>query len=280
MLKRPFARLGDLPVVGQGTWNLELDDRATAVRALHRGLALGLTHLDTAELYGHGRVEELLGEALAGRRDEVFLVSKVMPDHATYAGTRKSCEQSLRRLRTDRLDVYLLHWPGAHPLDETVRAFESLVKEGKIRAWGVSNFDLDDLEALAQLTPLERVACNQVLYHLGARDIELTVLPWCLDRGIPIVAYSPFGAGEFPEPGNAGRRVLDAIARRHGATARQVALNFLTRRAHTFTIPKAARRAHVEDNAESLRFVLTAQDLAELEEAFPRPAAPGRLPVI
>ncbi len=280
MKTRPFAKLGRVPLVGQGTWQVEQGDRAATVAALRRGLELGLAHVDTAELYGAGLAEEVVAEAIAGRRDEVFLVSKVMPDHATYAGTRKSCEQSIRRLKTDRLDVYLLHWPGSHPLAETVRAFESLVQEGKIRAWGVSNFDLEELEELMTLTTPDRVACNQVLYHLGARDIERSVLPWCVSKGIPIVGYSPFGAGDFPEPRTKGGRALDAIAKRHGATARQVALNFLVRLEGTFTIPKAAKVRHVEDNAGALKFELTTLDLAQLDAAFPAPAKAGPLPVI
>ncbi|HEX8822746.1 MAG TPA: aldo/keto reductase [Archangium sp.] len=280
MEQRVFGSLGAVPVLGQGTWQMEEDDQASAVRALQVGLELGMTHVDTAELYGYGEVEELVGEALAGRRDEVFLVSKVMPNNATYEGTLKACEQSLKRLRTDRLDCYLLHWPGPHPLEETVRAFERLRSDGKIRAWGVSNFDVDDLEEVLAIAGPGRLACNQVLYHLRERHIEHRVLPWCERHGVAVVGYSPYGSGDFPEPGSPDGRVLAEVARAHGATPRQVALRFLTRRHSVFAIPKASLEAHTRDNAAAERLRLTQEDLARLEEAFPPGPVRRQLPVV
>jgi diketogulonate reductase-like aldo/keto reductase len=259
-----------VPVFGQGTWQMEDDDRAGAVRALQRGLELGLTHVDTAELYGHGEVESLVGEALSGgRRERVFLVSKVLPSNASYAGTLKACERSLKALRTDRLDCYLLHWRGPHPLEETVRAFEKLVKDGKVRSWGVSNFDVEDLEEALALAGPGRLACNQVLYHLEERTIEKRVLPWCEANGVALVGYSPFGSGQFPAPSSRGGRVLAEVAKAHGASARQVALAFLTRRPSLLAIPKAARAAHVEDNAKAAALHLTPEEVARLDAAFP-----------
>jgi diketogulonate reductase-like aldo/keto reductase len=281
MEKRVFGNTGvAVPVLGQGTWQLEGDDRASALRALQVGLDLGMTHVDTAELYGYGEVEELVAEALAGRRDEVFLVSKVMPNNATYAGTLRACERSLKRLKTDRLDCYLLHWPGAHPLAETLRAFERLREDGKIRAWGVSNFDVDDLEEVLALAGPGRLTCNQVLYHLRERHIEHRVLPWCERHGVAVVGYSPFGSGDFPEPGSADGRVLAEVARAHGVTPRQVALRFLTRRSPLFAIPKASHEAHTRDNAAADGLRLTREDLARLEAAFTPGPVQRELPVV
>lgn len=280
MQRRPFgpARV-PLPVLGQGTWNLELDDRSSAIAALRRGLDLGLTHVDTAELYGGGAVETLLGEALSGRRDEVYLVSKVLPSNASRAGTLRACEASLRRLKTDRLDLYLLHWPGRHPLAETVAAFEQLAESGKIRAWGVSNFDVDDLDALRAVSDEAHITCNQVLYHLEERAIEHAVIPWCEARGVSVVAYSPFGSGQFPAARSRGGRVLADVAARHGVTPRAVALAFLVRRPTVFAIPKAGDVRHVEDNARAGDLALTDDDLRRLDEAFPA-GAPRSLPMI
>src|SRR5690242_14421812 len=180
MERHRFGSTGrDVPVIGHGTWNIEVDDRAAAVAALRRGIDLGMIHIDTAEMYGSGAAEEIIGEAIAGRRDEVFLVSKVLPQNASRRGTVTACERSLARLGTDRLDVYLLHWRGGHPLEETIAAFEQLVEDGKIRAWGVSNFDVADLDEALQIAGPGRIACNQVLYHLQERAIEHGVLPWC-----------------------------------------------------------------------------------------------------
>ena len=263
-----------VPVLGQGTWEIERADRAEAVRALRRGVDLGMTHIDTAEMYGSGRAEEIVGEAIRGMRERVFLVSKVLPSNSSYDGTIKACERSLKRLGTEFLDVYLLHWRGGAPLADTFRAFEKLCDDGKIRRWGVSNFDADDLEEAVRIAGKGKIACNQVLYHLGERAIEHSVLPWCEKHGIPVVAYSPFGSGRFPSG-----RALDEVAERIGATPRQVALQFLIHRESVFTIPKAARVAHVEENAGAAAIDLSKEDVARLEAAFPR-GAPRGLPMI
>ncbi len=249
---------------------MERDDRAEAIAALRRGLDLGLTHIDTAELYGSGEVEELVGEAIAGRRDEVFLVSKVVPEHATYEGTLRACDKSLRRLRTDRLDCYLLHWPGTHALVDTIRAFEQLRRDGKVRSWGLSNFDVADLDAALEIAGPGRIACNQVLYHLNERGAERAVLPWCQTHGVALVAYSPFGAGRFPSSRTAPGHVLSEVAKARGATPHQIALAFLLRHPSVFTIPKAARIAHVEELVGASDVVLTSDDVHKLESAFPR----------
>src|SRR5690242_19136372 len=196
----------NLPVIGQGTWYIDEADHALAIAALRRGLDLGMSHIDTAEMYGDGAAELLVGKAIAGRRDEVFLVSKVMPQHATYAGTQEACERSLDRLGTDRLDCYLLHWRGAHPLEDTVAAFDVLLQAGKILSWGVSNFDVQDLEDLQASAGAGNCACNQVLFHLRERAIEHAVLPWCERHRIAVTAYSPFGHGDFPGPETAEGR--------------------------------------------------------------------------
>jgi diketogulonate reductase-like aldo/keto reductase len=256
-------------VIGEGTWYFERAPRAQAVAAVRRGLDLGVTHIDTAEMYGAGRAEEIVGEALAGRRGEAFLVSKVLPSNASRKGTIAACEASLRRLKTDYLDCYLLHWPGSYPLEETVAAFEALQTAGKIKAWGVSNFDVDDLEALLAVADAKDIACNQVLYHLKERAIEHEVLPWCEQHGVAVVAYSPFGHDDFPEPGSSQGKVLAEIAGAHEATPRQVALAFLTRRERLFAIPKAADAAHVEENAGAGDLVLSAAETARMEKAFP-----------
>jgi diketogulonate reductase-like aldo/keto reductase len=277
--QRPFGpHAASIPIIGQGTWYIAHGDRPAAIAALRRGLDLGLTHIDTAEMYDGA--EELVGEAIAGRRDEVFLVSKVVPEHASRRGTIAACEASLRRLRTDHLDAYLLHWPGRHPLEETFAAFEQLQAAGKIRAWGVSNFDTDDLdEALAVAGP-GKIACNQVLYHLGERAIEHAVLPWCAAHDVALVAYSPFGHGDFPDPRSQGGRVLAEIAAAHGATPRQVALRFLTRAPGTFAIPKSGDPAHTAENAGAGAFTLTTAELARIDAAFPRGPKPRHLPML
>ncbi|MEJ7599510.1 MAG: aldo/keto reductase [Kofleriaceae bacterium] len=272
MRRRPFGTLGLVPVVGIGTWNMERDDPRQAVAAIRRAVELGLTHVDTAEMYGDGRCEELVAEAIAGQRDRVFLVSKVLPSHAGYADAQRACEASLRRLGTDHLDVYLLHWRGDVPLAETFRAFEALRDAGKIRAFGVSNFDHEDLAEAEAIVP-GKLACNQVLYHLGDRTIEHRVLPWCEQHGVPIVAYSPLGSRRgFPRS-----PALDAIAKRLGATPRQLALAFLTRLPGSFAIPKTAQPAHVEELAVDVE--LDDAVIAELDAAFPLAAWRG-LPML
>jgi diketogulonate reductase-like aldo/keto reductase len=258
-----------VPVLGLGTWQMEGDDRAACVRALRRGLDLGMTHIDTAELYGSGKVEEIVREAIEGRRDEVFLVSKVMPSNASRRGVIQACDRSLRRLGTDRLDCYLLHWPGSHPLEDTIASFEDLVHAGKIKTWGVSNFDEEELAQALAIAGPARIACNQVLYHLGERAIEHGVIPWCEEHDVAVVAYSPFGAGHFPSASSKGGRVLAKVAEAAGMSARQVALAFLTRRPSLFAIPKASREAHVAENAGAGDLVLSAEHVRDLEAAFP-----------
>ncbi len=270
---RPFGPLGPLgrrvPVIGLGTWRMEADDRDAAIVAVRRGIEAGLAHIDTAEIYGKGAVEELLGEALAGYRSDVFLASKIHPDHATYAGTLLACEKSLRRLRTDRLDLYMLHWRGTQPLEETFRAFEELKKEGKILAWGLSNFDVADIERVIELVGEGVVACNQVLYNLTERDAEHIVQPVCERHKIAFVGYSPLGSGQFPEPGTWRGDVLAGIATSHGVSARAVALAFLARREGAFVIPKSSRQEHVEDLARAGNLVLTPVEVETIAAAFP-----------
>ena len=269
MQHRPFGSTKrEVAVIGQGTWYIEQADSKTAIGALRRGLDLGMTHIDTAEMYGSGAAETLVGEAIAGRRQEVFLVSKVLPHNASRDGTIAACERSLKRLRTDRLDCYLLHWRGSHPLEDTVAAFEQLSADGKILSWGVSNFDVNDLDEVREIAGAGRLACNQVLYHLCERAIEHAVIPWCEENGVAVVAYSPFGhVGGFPEPHSTGARVLKAIAERHNATPRQVALRFLTRRASLFAIPKAANPKHAEENAGAGALHLSAAEFARIDAA-------------
>jgi len=281
MTRHRFGSVGpQLASIGQGSWYIEQGDRREAVAAFRRGLDLGLSHIDTAEMYGDGRSEEIIGEAIAGRRDEVFLVSKVLPHNASHAGTRTACERSLRKLKTDRLDCYLLHWRGSYPLEETFAAFEALRSEGKILSWGVSNFDVDDLDEALSVAGTGAIVCNQVLYHLRERGIEHAVIPWCERYGVAVTAYSPFGHEDFPDSGSAGGRLLAEIAAAHGASMRQVALAFLTRRASVFAIPKAARVAHVEDNAGALGLRLSDAEIARIDAAFPRGPKPRSLPML
>jgi diketogulonate reductase-like aldo/keto reductase len=267
--------------VGQGSWTLEEAAAGSAVAALRRGLDLGLTHIDTAEMYGSGAAESLIGKALEGRRDEVFLVSKVLPGNASKRGTLEACERSLARLRTDRLDCYLLHWRGAYRLEETIAAFDILVRGGKILSWGVSNFDVADLEEVTALAGAGHPACNQVLYHLEERAIEHAVLPWCQAHGVAVVAYTPFGqsAAAFDASTTHGR-VLHEIAASHQATPRQVALRFLLRYPETFVIPKASSLAHVADNAGAAALQLSESELAKIDAAFPRGRRRRGLPMI
>lgn len=280
-MTRAFGKGGPaVSRIGQGTWNIERAPRNEAVTALQRGLDLGLTHIDSAEMYGDGRAEEITGEAIARRRDEVFLVSKVLPHNASKGGTRKACEQSLRRLRTDRLDRYLLHWRGSYSLAETFAAFEELRAEGKILSWGVSNFDVADLDEALRIAGPGRIACNQVLYHLRERAIEHAVVPWCERNGVAVTAYSPFGQDDFPEAGSSQGKVLAEIATAYGASPRQVALAFLTRNPCVFAVPKAAKASHVQDNAGALKLELGDADIAKLDAAFPRGPKPRGLPML
>jgi diketogulonate reductase-like aldo/keto reductase len=205
----------NVSVIGQGTWYIDRGDRGAAIAALRRGIELGMTHLDTAEMYGDA--ELVIAEAIAGKRDELFLVSKVLPSNASRKGTIAACERSLKRLNTDRLDCYLLHWRGSHPLADTVAAFEELMRAGKIRSYGVSNFDVDDLDEMLEVAGEGKIACNQVLYHLKERAIEHAVIPWCARHNVAVVAYSPFGHNDFPSPKTRAGEVLQKIADHHRA---------------------------------------------------------------
>lgn len=279
MKQKPFGQTGQqTSVIGQGTWYIDQGDRKSAVTALRCGLDLGMTHIDTAEMYGDA--ELVVAEAIDGRRDEVFLVSKVLPSNASRKGTIQACDRSLKRLKTDRLDCYLLHWRGSYPLEDTVAAFEELVSAGKIGSWGVSNFDAGDLAELADLAGEGRIVCNQVLYHLNERAIEHSVIPWCEAHGVAVVAYSPFGHNDFPAPQSAGGKVLQQIAARYNATPRQVALSFLTRQPSMFAIPKASSSSHAAENAGAGSVTLTESDIAALDKAFPLGREPRSLPML
>ena len=279
MRQQKFGQSGpQVAVIGQGTWYIDRGDRKTAVAALRRGIDLGMTHVDTAEMYGDA--ELVVAEAIAGRRDEIFLVSKVLPSNAARRGTITACERSLSRLKTDRLDCYLLHWRGSYPLSETVAAFEQLVSEGKIRSWGVSNFDADDLDEMLEVAGDGKIACNQVLYHLQERAIEHAVIPWCKRHGTVVVAYSPFGHNDFPSPRSQAGEVLQQVAAAHTASPRQVALAFLTRDPLVFAIPKASTPEHAAENAAAGDLVLTKDEIAMLDKAFPRGPKPRSLPML
>jgi diketogulonate reductase-like aldo/keto reductase len=276
---RPFGPTRrEVPVIGQGTWYIDKGDPATAIAALRLGIELGMTHIDTAEMYG--AAEELVGEAIEGRRNEMFLVSKVLPRNASLHGTIAACERSLARLQTDWLDCYLLHWRGSYPLEETIEAFELLRSNGKILSWGVSNFDVPDLEEAWEIAGAHRLVCNQVLYHLQERAIEHAVLPWCEEHGVAVVGYAPFGHGNFPGPNTPGGRILVKIAAAHDATPRQVALRYLVRRPPLFTIPKASKPEHTAENAGAGSLRLSAAEIAQIDMAFPLGPPPKVLPVL
>lgn len=279
--KRRFGPLQrEVGVIGQGTWYIEEGGSASAIAALRRGIDLGMNHIDTAEMYGAGAAEKVVGDAIADRRDEVFLVSKVMPQNASRQGTKIACERSLTRLKTGWLDCYLLHWPGSHPLEDTFAAFDTLREEGKILSWGVSNFDVPDLEEAWRIAGDSSIVCNQVLYHLQERAIEHAVLAWCERHRLAVTAYSPFGHGDFPGRQTPGGRLLADIAQAHGATARQIALAFLMRWPSVFPIPKASTVEHVEENAGASDIVLSQAEIARIDAAFPRGPRPHRLPMI
>jgi len=270
--RRAFGKTGEmLPVIGQGTWDMPESGRrmAEAQRALRRGIELGMTHLDTAEMYGSGRVEELLGEAIRGiTRQSLFITTKVLPSNATYRGTLAAAERSIARMQCGYLDLYLLHCPGSHPIEETMRACDALVVQGKSRFVGVSNFDTAEMLEAASHLRTTALACNQVLYHLCERGAEHELIPAARKHGIAIVAYTPFGRGRFLRS-TAHRDLLEQIGRRHSATPHQVALAFLARQAGLFTIPKASTVAHVEENAGAGRLRLDEGDLAAIDAAFP-----------
>jgi diketogulonate reductase-like aldo/keto reductase len=280
--RRPFGSAArEVAIIGQGTWYIDESDRETAISGLRRGLDLGMSHIDTAEMYGSGAAEELVGAAIAGRRDETFLVSKVLPHNASRNGTIAACERSLGRLKTDRLDCYLLHWRGRHPLEDTIAAFEQLRAEGKILSWGVSNFDVADLDEIRRIAGAGHPVCNQVLYHLRERAIEQAVLPWCEENGVAVVAYSPFGhVNGFPEPRSPGGRALKDIADWRNATPRQVALGFLMRRPSLFAVPKASNPKHAEENAGAGALDLSDEELARIDAAFPLDPRPRPLPML
>jgi diketogulonate reductase-like aldo/keto reductase len=266
-----------VPQLGQGTWHMGENARLRKeeVAALKLGLDLGLTLIDTAELYGNGGAEELVAEAVRGRRDQCFIVSKVLPENSTRARTIAACERSLKRLETDRIDLYLLHWRGAPELEETLSAFEALGASGAIRYWGVSNFDVDDMEELFALSGGTACASNQVLYNLRRRGIEAGLLPWCRERSLPIMAYSPIEQGRILRD-----RVLTAVAIRHRATTAQIALAWALRQGDMMVIPKATTLEHVRENRAALDVTLTEEDLAELDRAFPPPKEPRPLELL
>jgi len=271
----------EVAVIGQGTWYNERDWREAAVNALRRGLDLGMTHIDTAEMYLSGTAEEWVGEAILRRRKEVFLVSKVLPQNASRTGTVRACEASLARLKTEWLDCYLLHWQtDDHPLDDTLEAFEQLRQEGKILSWGVSNFDEPDLKEARRYGHGTGPVCDQVLYHLEERAVEHAVGPWCQKHDAALVAYSPFGHGHFPDSRTPGGRLLKQIANENNATPRQVALRFLLRWPNSFTIPKSSDADHVEENAGAGDLNLTPTQMARIEKMFPLGPPLDRLPMI
>jgi diketogulonate reductase-like aldo/keto reductase len=257
-----------VPALGLGSWKMGVGDRdeAEQLAALRAGIDLGLTLIDTAEMYGDGRSEQLVGKAVKGRRDEVFIVSKVLPSNASRAGTVGACERSLKHLGIETIDLYLLHWRGSHPLAETVAAFEALTAQGKIRYWGVSNFDVGDMADLRRAAPTARPAANQVMYALSARGIEHDLLPQSRAAGIAIMAYSPLGEGDLP-----GHPALAPIAAKHGVTPAAVALAFTLRGEGVISIPKSSRAARVRENAAAMSVALDAEDLAALDRAFPPP---------
>ena len=264
---------GTMPVLGLGTWMTgeRRSEAAAELAALKLGLDLGFDLIDTAEMYGNGGAETIVAQAIARRRDKIFLVSKVLPQNASRAGTVKACEASLKRLATDRLDLYLLHWAGSHPLDDTIEGFEQLKRAGKILRWGVSNFDLAEMEPLGATA----VASNQVLYNLARRGIEFDLLPWCRARGIPVMAYSPIEQGRILH-----NKTLVALAKERGCSAAQIALAWLLRQEGVVTIPKATNPAHVRENRAALEMSLSAAECAALDKAFPPPRKPAPLAML
>jgi diketogulonate reductase-like aldo/keto reductase len=267
----------EIPVLGQGTWGMgeNAGNKKDEVAALRLGLDLGVTLIDTAEMYANGGAEKVVAEAIAGRRDEVFLVSKVLPSHATRKGTITACEQSLRRLQTDHLDLYLLHWRSSTRLEETLEAFTTLMSTGKIRYWGVSNLDLSDMQELVKTTGGASVATDQLLYNLTRRGIEYDLLPWCRQRNLPIMAYSPVEQGRMLTHSE-----LQKIATERGATPAQIALAWLLQQDGIIVIPKASTQSHVRENRAALDLHLSKEDLAALDRAFPPPTRPRPLEML
>jgi diketogulonate reductase-like aldo/keto reductase len=264
MIKRELGHTGmKFSAIGLGTWKMEADEHA-AIAAIHLGLEAGANHIDTAEMYGSGEVERIVGKAVKGQRSQIHIVSKVLPSNATYSGTITACERSLKNLGMDHMDLYLLHWREEVPLEETIKAFEKLKLAGKIRAYGVSNFNVSDMEEAVRLAGPDKIACNQVLYNLKERAIEADVLPWCHDRGISVVAYSPLSTGEL-----ANDPVLNDIAFRNNVTAAQVALNFLVRHKRVFAIPKSSESRRVIENVSAAVLELSPHDIERIDKAFP-----------
>jgi len=277
MKKKVFGPTKEkLPPVGQGTWQMPTSGAAwdEAKQALRRGIELGMVHIDTAEMYGSGAAEELIAEAIKDGgidRTSLYIVSKVLPQNATYKGTISACEKSLKRLGPENLDCFLLHWRGSIPLEETMRAMEKLVDDGKIRSLGVSNFDADDLEEARSCLSKHPIACNQVLYNLDHRGIDHNVVPYCQKNDIAVVGYTPFGKRPIPTTRSQSGAALHEIAQKHNATAAQIILAFLTRLPHLFAIPKAADIKHVEDNAGANAIKLSDQEIDQIDQAFPAP---------
>lgn len=265
--------------VGQGTWYMgeRRGDASKEADALRLGIDLGMTLIDTAEMYASGGAEQVVAQAVSGIRDQVFIVSKVLPQNASRSGVPVACERSLKRLKTDRIDLYLLHWRGGHPLGETVAAFEALKAQGKIRHWGVSNLDTADMTELLGVPSGSGCAANQVLYHPDSRGIEFDLLPWCTEHGIPLMAYSPLGHHVRKLLGSSA---LQAVARRHGATTAQVAIAWGLRSGNVISIPKAADTAHVRENASAGDIGLTEQDLAEIDAVHQPPRRKAALDLL
>lgn len=266
-----------IPAFGLGTWRMGDDARrrAVEVKALRHGIERGVTLIDTAEMYGDGEAEGIVAEAVGKRREKVFIVSKVLPENSSRRGTVAACERSLKRLKTDRIDLYLLHWRGSVPLEETIAAFNHLVEAEKILNWGVSNFDIADMGELWKTPEGSGVATNQVLYNLTRRGVEFDLMPWCRQRGIPIMAYSPIEQGRL-----LGHAALREVAKRHDATPAQVALAWLMRHDDVIVIPKAATLAHVDENLAALELLLTRDDFAAFDRAFPPPHKPRPLDML
>ncbi|PSG98024.1 oxidoreductase [Thermoplasmatales archaeon SW_10_69_26] len=259
-----------VPRIGQGTWRMEQDDRRDCIQTLRHGVDLGATLIDTAEMYGSGTVEEIVGEALDGIREEVFLTSKILPRNADREGTVEACERSLRRLDTDHLDLYLLHWPSSHPIEETMAGFRELLDEGLVRSVGVSNCSLEQFVAADEaLGPDHDLVTDQVLYWLGSRNVENELLGGLREREVPLMAYSPLGQAEFPDEGTPPHDALSAIADDHGATIAQVMLAWVLRHEDVFTIPKTSSIDHLEENLAAAEIELRAEDLERLDEVYP-----------
>lgn len=271
-----------IPVLGQGTWNMGEDParEQAEIAAIQLGIDLGMTLIDTAEMYGEGGSESMIGKAIAGRRDEVFLVSKVYPHNANFEGAQAACERSLKRLKVEQLDLYLLHWPGCFAMDETVDAFEALKKAGKIAEYGISNFDLEGFQDAVSLAPPKAMATDQVLYNLNRRGIEFDLLPWCREQGIPLMAYSPLDSDRPAQRQMLDVPALKAIAAAHGATPAQIALAWVLHQDGVVAIPKAVKPEHVRANRAALDIKLSAQDLHALDAAFPSPRRPRTLDML